>query len=198
MVLSVASLERHRQPVMQKFMRRSRLKLSTLHLAFDMRKGWLIIMLFVFAGCKQHEKNEARHDGVYEFATDDAAMNAAVAEAIRTYRLFEWAIQQPDTTMTDFAVKIKFGYDEGSHEHMWVRDLFMSGGQRFGILNSHPVYVENVQYGDTVKVISDSISDWMYVKNGKLVGGYTIKVIYENLNEKEKKAFRERNNYEIE
>jgi uncharacterized protein YegJ (DUF2314 family) len=38
----------------------------------------------------------------------------------------------------------------------------------------------------------------MYAKDGKLQGGYTIKAIYKNLDEKEKKEFQESFPFEIE
>jgi uncharacterized protein YegJ (DUF2314 family) len=161
---------------------------------------WFILLLFALVGCKDRGGNmdEKNEDNLYSTSGDDEEMNAAIQEAIRNYPLFEQAMQQPDSSLTDFAVKMKFAYGDDNAEHMWVSDLHLIGGQFFGVLNNDPVNIEKIKAGDTLRVIRDKISDWMYVKNGKLQGGYTLKVIYKNMNEKEKKEFRESLPFEIE
>lgn len=142
--------------------------------------------------------DEKNGDNLYSTSKDDEEMNAAIQEAVRNYALFERALQLPDSTLTDFAVKLKFAYGNGNMEHMWVNDLHIIGGQLFGVLGNEPVHVEGIELGDTLRVVRDDISDWMYAKDGKLQGGYTIKVIYNNLDEKEKKEFQESFPFEIE
>jgi uncharacterized protein YegJ (DUF2314 family) len=161
---------------------------------------WFILLLFALVGCKDRGGNmdEKNEDNLYSTSGDDEEMNAAIQEAIRNYPLFEQAMQQPDSSLTDFAVKMKFAYGDDNIEHMWVSDLHLISGQFFGVLNNDPVNIEKIKAGDTLRVIRDKISDWMYVKNGKLQGGYTLKVIYKNMNEKEKKEFRESLPFEIE
>lgn len=168
-----------------------------------MMKVWSILLLITLVGCKGRNDvientDEKNGDKLYSISNDNEEMNAAIREAIRNYPLFERAVQLPDSTLTDFALKMKFTYDGDNVEHMWVSDLHMIGGQLFGVLNSEPVHVESMKYGDTLRVVRNDISDWMYAKDGKLQGGYTIKVIYKNLNENEKKEFRESFPFEIE
>lgn len=168
-----------------------------------MGKVWLILLLISLSGCKERggmtEKSEEKNgDNRYETTNDDEEMNAAIQEAIRTYPLFEQAMQQPDTSLTDFAVKMKFAYSNDNNEHKWVSNLHMIGGQLFGVLDRDPLHVEGIKSGDTLRVVRDDITDWMYVKNGKMQGGYTMKAIYNNMDEKEKKEFRESLPFQIE
>jgi len=168
-----------------------------------MMKVWLILLLIAFVGCKGKpdlvERTEEK-DGekVSVVSPDNEEMNVAIQEAIRNYPLFERAMQQPDTSLTGFSVKMRFTYGDINGEHMWLSDLHMIGGQLFGVLKNEPLHVEGIKSGDTLRVNRNDISDWMYIKNGKLQGGYTIKAFYNNMDEKDKKEFRESLPYEIE
>jgi len=48
-----------------------------------------------------------------------------------------------------------------------------------------------------VTVNPKEISDWLYVDNGNLVGGYTVRVHYNELSSKEKAEFEREANYKI-
>ena len=43
--------------------------------------------------------------------------------------------------------------------------------------------------GDELHAPVDQISDWMYVEDGKLVGGYTLRVVRDSLTEEQQAAF---------
>jgi uncharacterized protein YegJ (DUF2314 family) len=168
-----------------------------------MMKVWSILVLIAFVGCKSEPDvvesiSVTDEDKAYNVSEDNVEMNAAMREAARNYPLFERAMQLPDTSLSNFTVKMRFKYGDNNTEHMWISDLHLVGGQLFGLLNTEPLHVEGVKVGDTIRVIRDDISDWFYTKNGKLEGGYTIKVIYKYLNEKDKKEFRESWPFEIE
>jgi uncharacterized protein YegJ (DUF2314 family) len=47
-------------------------------------------------------------------------------------------------------------------------------------------------------VSKSEISDWFYIDNGKLVGGYTIRVLYSRMSPEEKKDFNEHAGMKIE
>jgi uncharacterized protein YegJ (DUF2314 family) len=66
-----------------------------------------------------------------------------------------------------------------------------------GRLNNRPVDVRAIKLGDAVTVAPDEISDWMYVDNGKLVGGYTIRVLVDKLPPNERKQVEQESGYTI-
>ena len=39
-----------------------------------------------------------------------------------------------------------------------------------------PNDLRNVRIGDTIRVAAADVQDWMYIANGKIRGGYTIRV----------------------
>jgi uncharacterized protein YegJ (DUF2314 family) len=55
-----------------------------------------------------------------------------------------------------------------------------------GILNNKPVDVKTVKLGEKVEVTPDKISDWKYIENGRLVGGFTTRVIRDGMMPKER------------
>ena len=163
-----------------------------------------ILLLFVaFVSCKGGNKNfESKYenggDEVYGVKNEDKEMNAAIAEAIRTWPEFEKVMQAGDTSLQQFTVKMRFSYEGDNGEHMWLNDLHYKEGQLMGVLNSDPMYVESVKWGDTLKIQKDSVSDWMYIKNGKLIGGYTIRALYKKMSKEEQEQFKSEISFGIE
>jgi uncharacterized protein YegJ (DUF2314 family) len=154
----------------------------------------LILLLIVFAACKGNRNvvqkvEEKDGEKVYTVDAAEEQMKEAMQEAIRTFPLFEQAMQSPDTTLTGFAVRMKF--NQGSENmHLWLKNLRGIGGQLFGVLDSQPTAAEGLKQGDTLRVVRNDITDWMYVKAGKLQGGYTLRVLYNSMDEEMKKQFR--------
>jgi uncharacterized protein YegJ (DUF2314 family) len=160
-------------------------------------------MLLTAISCKQKIGKDGKAvetdggDKVYSFSRENKDMNAAIAEAIKTYPEFERIVANPGASETDFSVKMHFEYD-GGNEHMWLNDLHFKNGRLYGILDSEPMYIENLQPGDTLPINKGSVSDWFYAKNGKLIGGYTIRVVYNNLGEEDKIEFEKSFPFEFE
>lgn len=52
--------------------------------------------------------------------------------------------------------------------------------------------------GQIVSVEPKEISDWLYIDHGKLVGGYTVRVHYNELSPEQKKKFDREADFKIE
>ena len=74
---------------------------------------------------------------------------------------------------------------------MWLGSVKYSDGQFSGMLISEPVGGTSVRAGDTITVPRDVLTDWTFVEDGKLVGGYTVRVLFDRSTEEEKAAMRE-------
>jgi uncharacterized protein YegJ (DUF2314 family) len=140
-------------------------------------------------GVRANEKDSTDHVAVYKGDNDE--MNAAIAKARATYPEFLEALKKPCNECDRFNVKIRLGFGEIDGEHVWLDSLFFKKDNLYGILASVPEKVTRVDIGDIMEAKPDSLSDWMYIKNGKLVGGYTIKVIYDTMGDAEKKQLEE-------
>lgn len=172
-----------------------------------MNKAWFILLFLAAVSCGPGavkdsggivDKVETEGgEEVYSFSKEDSAMNAAIGEAKRTYSQFETVVFSGDTSLTDFALKMAFVRDQDI-EHMWMSELHRKNGKLYGVLDSDPYYFEDMELGDTILIEKEKVSDWVYGKKGKMVGGYTLRVMYNSFSEEEKKEFKASLPYEIE
>ncbi len=165
---------------------------------------WLFVTIVsvCIIACKEKKgyvsKEENNGDEVYNIVSDDEAMNNAIMQAKTTFGQFLAAFENSESNMRNFTVKLRFPLEENSAEHMWLSELFHKDKKLYGVLDSDPVNVTTVKWGDTLEVKTEFLSDWMYVKNEKLVGGYTVRVLYDKMDAAEKKSFRNEIDFEIE
>ncbi|MEO0796696.1 MAG: DUF2314 domain-containing protein [Verrucomicrobiota bacterium] len=123
------------------------------------------------------ETKAQTEDSNYILVDEDSLVDLGVAEAKETIADFDHAFKNRDDSMTEFAVKKPFPYGDGSHEHMWVAVTEVTPEGYQGYLNNTPYDATYVEIGQEMFVKRDEISDWMYNKDDKLIGGYTIAAI---------------------
>lgn len=148
----------------------------------------LICSLFL-SSCQNGIIEKIKNDDIIEFQKDDEIMNQAIAEANKTFKNFDDAFKQPQEGYESFAIKVKFDTEDGGGEHIWIGDLTSDGKSYSGTVNNEPQLTKAVKFGDRVTIDPKTISDWMYLDKGVLRGGYTIRVMKNNLSDDEKKAF---------
>jgi len=117
---------------------------------------------------------------VFNVDQHNHAMKKAVRQARRTVGAFIQALQHPAAGQSDFEVKKPFRQGDVV-EHMWLSDVWFSGNRFHGYVDNMPRKVKGLKMGDRVSVNPTEISDWAFVQNGQLVGGYTIRVLYAEL-----------------
>ena len=123
-------------------------------------------------------------DQVIDFARDDAEMNAAIDKARAGLPEFWARFADPAGNEGDFALKLGIADDVGT-EHFWCGEIEGNAKSATCVIANEPVNVHAVAYGERVKVDPEIISDWLYYRDGKIVGGETIRVILPHLDKKE-------------
>lgn len=127
---------------------------------------------------------------------EDAAMNAAIARARASVGTFIAALKAPRAGQKSFAIQKRFASGRvGEGEHMWIVGLSFDGSLFHGFLNNVPVNVRGIKQGDAVTCAPSELSDWMFTDKGKLVGGTTIRVLYDRLPPAEKKQLEKESGY---
>ena len=119
---------------------------------------------------------------------EDPGMNKAIQTARDTVHTFIMALRSPTATQNSFTVKKPFKHGE-QFEHIWLSDASFDGIQFSGRVDNEPVDVTNVTIGQTATAAPGEISDWFYIDNGKLVGGYTIRVLHARMSPEEQNDF---------
>jgi uncharacterized protein YegJ (DUF2314 family) len=134
---------------------------------------------------KNRRFSEGRED-IIGVKDDDPGMAAAVAEAKATLVEFEDALKKP-AGRDGFALKKKFEEND-QVEWMWVCDLKAVAGGFEGALNSEPEVIKKVKLGDKIKLKRDDVADWMYLDNGAMVGGYSVRLLVDRMPPAKRKA----------
>lgn len=114
---------------------------------------------------------------------DDPEMMAATAEAKKTWPDFVKAFRNKPENSENFAAKFPFDAPD-QKEFMWVEVVSINGDTVVGRLGNDPVWVKDLKLGDEVKMKVSQLSDWMYLKDGEIVGGYTVKVLMDKQKQK--------------
>lgn len=130
--------------------------------------------------------DSAKH--LYNVTAEDWGMNEAIATARRTIGQFDTAFARQDSTSSDFAVKKRYPTPDGSGEHMWIAVMSIEKNRYRGVVNNDAEQTLLVKYGDTVMVDKSEITDWMYVDNKFLQGGYTIREMRRELTPAERSS----------
>lgn len=134
----------------------------------------------------------------YSVTSEDASMNSAIAKARQTLSNFDKSFQSKKPEYTDFAVKKPYKTDDGGHEHMWIALISIEDRGYKGYVNNDAEKTHEVKYGDTVFVGKKEITDWMYLENNVLRGGYTIREIRSHLTSEERSKMDEELGFKIE
>ena len=126
-------------------------------------------------------------DAVYQATKDDPELLAAIDQARATFPEFlaeaNADLRRAIPTLDDVLIKIYASAPEApdAGEHLWARyigpDTRHPGRFRGLMLSSPQKVAGTVSKGDTVNLSIKSLSDWLYVKDGKAYGAFTVRVL---------------------
>jgi uncharacterized protein YegJ (DUF2314 family) len=113
---------------------------------------------------------------VVNISGDDPRMQAAVEEARRRWPEFVEAY----TTRSgeNFAVKAPIS-DGRNTEYIWIEIAEIDGDNLTGDLGNDPVDLQFMKHGSRVRTTLQELNDWAYIRDGELIGGFTVKVLQE-------------------
>ena len=133
---------------------------------------------------------------VFHASGDDPELLAASERARATFKYFwrelAWEQRRIIPALDMAAVKAAFSDDqedpEAYVEHMWVNDVMFDGHQVIGTLVNQPNQLTTITQGDDVGLESEDIEDWMYAREGKVYGAFTVNVLRARMTAAERKA----------
>ena len=146
---------------------------------------WLafVLLVVVCPSCNQREKPETLIESGY----DQTEMDAAIERAQREVDTF--ITEMSSGNGEDFAVKAPIE-DNGETEHFWLTDLTYRDGVFTGLIGNDPGIVNNVTIGQKWTIKKGEISDWMFMRNGKIHGNYTMRPLLKTLPAEQAEAYR--------
>ena len=132
-------------------------------------------------GCGELKSDKVKRAGepdLYHVPGDDEEMKRATEMALKTLQTFDSALKSGSPFYQKFSLKSKFDVPDGA-EHIWVKNISIKNERYFGIVDNVPNSISNLKIGDTIEI--RNITDWMYIDNGVLRGGYTIRVLRDRM-----------------
>lgn len=130
------------------------------------------------------------HDS-YEIVSvqaDDPEMRAAIDEARRTMDSFIQAFLNPRTNQKSFLLKVVFDDPEGV-EHIWLADLDLATTPPTGIVANEP-RIPHLEFMSRVAFSISNVTDWMYLEDDFLVGGFTTRLLQAREKQAQKKGLK--------
>ncbi|MBA3936361.1 MAG: DUF2314 domain-containing protein [Planctomycetes bacterium] len=91
--------------------------------------------------------------------------------------------------MSKYNIKVQI-QDEHGTEYFWLSDVTLKGDAFTGKIDNDPEIVKNVKIGDERTVPKAGIADWMYMKNRKMYGNYTLRVLLKKMDKDEAAKYR--------
>lgn len=127
----------------------------------------------------------------------DVEMESAFQEARNSLDVFIQKIGTPDPNRTFVAVKVRFSPPDGLPQDIWVDEVTYADGSFRGNMGDD-IPSLRLEAGEKINIQEEDILDWMIVQDGKLIGGYTIRVAVQRMSPDEKERFLETLDYSIE
>jgi len=91
-------------------------------------------------------------------------------------------------TIKQGAFLVKAVFVEGRQiEHNWIADLEISDMHFRGVIANEPV-LPGLKFKQLIEFKPAQVSDWMYIDDGYLVGGFTTRVIRDRMSPEARKA----------
>lgn len=142
-------------------------------------------------GGEPNTPDQPRDDHIVYYEADDAGMSVAIAEARRWLPDFLAAFGVgPANEWPSYSLKVGLPDATGGTEHIWVDSLRFEGYTLVGALANHPVNLPGMSLGSRIAIDQAQVSDWMIVRGDRAYGGYTLRVMLEDLPQAEAAALR--------
>jgi uncharacterized protein YegJ (DUF2314 family) len=128
---------------------------------------------------------------VIDVRAADAEMKAAIAHARNTLPTFWASYDAPQPTEYGHCLKVRFAGD-GYVEHIWMADVErLPDGRYSGRFGNEPDNVPGNMF-DQAEFEQAAITDWMFMRNEKIVGMETIKPLFKSMPKQDADAMRAR------
>jgi uncharacterized protein YegJ (DUF2314 family) len=118
-------------------------------------------------------------------------MDAAINKARSTLPEFFAKLEKPGAGESDFSLKVAIqDAASGKDEHFWLTRIVRKDGQIIGVISNEPTVVKSVHLGQSYTIDPAKISDWMFKRNGKMVGNETMRPMLKRLPEQQAAGYR--------
>ena len=119
----------------------------------------------------------------------DLEFESAVKQAHDSLEMFIAHFMSPGPGQSFVALKVHVTYEDGFSEDVWFDTLKYKEGEFYGMISDASPHGRTLRPGKFVLLPEKDIIDWMVVEDGKMIGGYTIRLAYQRMSADEKQRF---------
>jgi len=143
---------------------------------------YIILCVIILSSCNRFFSVAAGSPTV-EIGQSDKELDKIADNARNALPFFFRNLARPENGADNFYVKYPVTAEDGSVEQVWLGKIRIKKGVYYGNLANKTMSPG----GNKVKVIdTDKITDWMYIQDGKIMGGRSIKYLLEKIPEEKR------------
>ena len=163
-----------------------------------MTRAWLLLVCISLVACSKRPAPVQDSTPVPTIQSDsDLELESAIQQARDTLDVFIEKLETPHPDRTFAAVKVRFYPPDELPQDIWVDEVSYSNGVFHGNMGDDIPSLK-LEAGERITVPEEDILDWMIVEDGKLIGGYTIRLAVQRMTPEERERFLETLDYTIE
>jgi len=141
----------------------------------------IAVTTVLFSGCAHRDKGYVEDT--------DPEMAAAIAKAQATLPQFWQAFDQRAHGESNFVLVVRIK-DKGRIEHFFTTDFERRDSKTMVTISNSPKIVASVKSGDRIEIPAADITDWLYMRDGKYVGMFTMKPRFKYMPAEHVEAFK--------
>jgi len=119
-------------------------------------------------------------DKVVRVPNEDKEMAGAIAKARQSLPEYWKSCEKPAAPNMSCALKVMIRAG-GQVEHFWLVNVERKGGGYAGTINNDPNLVKTVKAGQRYEFKEADVTDWMFMRNGKIVGNETMRPLLKRM-----------------
>jgi len=151
------------------------------------------LLFVILSSCDKNATDAFRRSSpAIEVDQNDEEIMRIAENARRALPTFFRKLARPEQGASNFCLKYPLNTDDGSvepkvREQVWLGGIHIKDGAYYGVLANTAKSVDGRKKGEAIIIDTDLITDWMYIKDGKIIGGRSIKYLLEKIPEEERK-----------
>jgi len=144
---------------------------------------YIILCVILLFSCDKNASDASRRlSPEIEVEQSDKELERIADNARRALPTFFRNLIRPEEGANNFYIKYPLSDDDGNIEQVWLGSIHLNGGIYFGRLANTTKRMETRKNGSII-IDTDKITDWMYIQDGKIIGGRSIKYLLEKIPE---------------
>ncbi len=133
----------------------------------------IIVFLSIFTACSKKDK-------VVYVGSNDPEMEAAIEKARKSLPQFWEIFEKRENGERNFSLKVRITDNKGT-EYFWTVGIERRDGKIMVSIDNDPNIVKSVKIGDRIEIPESDIADWLYVRDGKMVGNETLRPLLKKM-----------------